>query len=244
MFQCLEVSQTPKTQKNISTESIEAKQKEFEERLKRSERWMIALTGAIAVSAIGSVIVGYFQWSVMRGQLNEMRIAQRPWVSADVQIAGPLVFEANGSAIPLKLTLKNTGHTPATRILAIPILFVREEQPMNFLAIQKRRCEAGQRPAGPSGGIGYTLFPGDTVTEYNTPSMTREEFGTQPTIVPYVVVCINYQFTFSGENHQTAAMFVLMRVDPVRPGAFVINPKDGSVPTNNLRFQALGSYAD
>jgi hypothetical protein len=235
----------PQNTEGISTESIKAKQDQFEERIKRGERWMIYLTAAIALFALGSVIVGFFQWQVMSGQLKEMQAAQRPWVSANIQIAGPLVFEANGSSIPLKITLKNTGDTPATRILAIPRLFVREKQPMDLLAIQKRRCEAGRRPPVPSGGIGYTLFPGDTVTEYNTPTMTHDEFGSQQTIAPFIVVCINYQFTYSGENHQTAAMYTLMRVDPTRPGmAFVIKPQDGSVPIDKLRFQFLGSYAE
>ena len=64
---------TPQDTESISRDAIKAKQEEFEESIKRGERWMIYLTAAIALFAFGSVIVGYFQWRVMSGQLTEMK---------------------------------------------------------------------------------------------------------------------------------------------------------------------------
>jgi predicted phage gp36 major capsid-like protein len=46
---------------------------ELKDRIKRAEAWVIWLTAAMALFALCSVVVGYFQWSVMNGQLGEMR---------------------------------------------------------------------------------------------------------------------------------------------------------------------------
>lgn len=170
---------------------------------------------------------------------------QRPWISADVRTAGPLFFDNNGAGIMLKITLKNTGHTPATNVLPFPVMFVREPQPMNVLAIQKRRCSTVRHPPRPSGGPGYTLFPDYVIDEYNTPSMARDEIEGARLIAPFIIICINYQFTFSDESHQTAAMYSLVRLDPAHPGqAFAINPRGGPVPAASLQLIPMGSYAD
>jgi hypothetical protein len=45
----------------------------IEDRVSRAEKFMIGLTAAIALFAFGTIIVGIFQWSVMSGQLAEMK---------------------------------------------------------------------------------------------------------------------------------------------------------------------------
>jgi hypothetical protein len=61
----------------ISAESVNADIKGLENRIdnrmRRAEIWMLWLTGAIVFSGFCSVAVGILQWSVMRGQLGEMK---------------------------------------------------------------------------------------------------------------------------------------------------------------------------
>jgi hypothetical protein len=45
----------------------------IEDELRRGERWIIALTGAIALFALGSLVASILQWVVMRGQLDVMK---------------------------------------------------------------------------------------------------------------------------------------------------------------------------
>jgi hypothetical protein len=45
---------------------------ELNDRVKRAEAWMIWLTGALALLALCSVLVGYFQWTAMRDQFVEI----------------------------------------------------------------------------------------------------------------------------------------------------------------------------
>src|SRR5258708_36168364 len=53
--------------------STQAQITELKEHMKSSDRWMIALTFAIAFFALCSVLVGVLQWRSMNGQLKEMR---------------------------------------------------------------------------------------------------------------------------------------------------------------------------
>jgi hypothetical protein len=183
------------------------------------------------------------QWQTMQQQLV---LSQRPWVSAGIDLSGPLFVENNSPAIKLKITLKNTGQSPATSIIPVPIMVGREKQPMDVLEIQKRQCSTIYRPTGPGGGTGYTLFPGDSVIEYNTTSMAREEIESIGLdIAPFIIICINYNFTFRGESHQTASFYSLVRVDPAYPGqAFVLDIRTSHIPVASLQLIPLGSYAD
>jgi len=49
----------------------------------RAEKIMAWLTGAIALFALGSVIVGVLQWNVMSGQLDEMKREEEPYIAPD-----------------------------------------------------------------------------------------------------------------------------------------------------------------
>jgi hypothetical protein len=55
------------------------------------------------------------QADIMRGQLNEMEIARRPWITADFGIAGPLEMKDGALTTTLGIILRNTGQTPAVR---------------------------------------------------------------------------------------------------------------------------------
>jgi len=58
---------------NVSNRDVKNAVDDIEDRVKRAEWWMIRLTAAIALFALGSVIVGVLQWNAMRGQLREMQ---------------------------------------------------------------------------------------------------------------------------------------------------------------------------
>jgi hypothetical protein len=62
----------PPAAQGISRQEIQSQVHGIEDRVKRAERWMIYLTGAIAFFGLCSVIVGILQWRSMNGQLGEM----------------------------------------------------------------------------------------------------------------------------------------------------------------------------
>jgi hypothetical protein len=70
--------------------------------------WWIAAATFIAAG------VGFAQWWILSGTLDEMRDEQRPWVYADVSIGGPIFRnQSGGFTIPLTFIFHNTGHLPA-----------------------------------------------------------------------------------------------------------------------------------
>jgi hypothetical protein len=70
----------------ISNQSVQKEIENIDDRVKRAERWMIGLTGAIALFALAAVIVGVLQWNAMSGQLTEM-IKQYPEVKKSADAA-------------------------------------------------------------------------------------------------------------------------------------------------------------
>ncbi|MGI8962205.1 MAG: hypothetical protein ACR2IV_21095 [Bryobacteraceae bacterium] len=64
------------TGQHAKTEGKQSQQAQItalEDRIRRGERWMIWLTGAIAFFGLCSVVVAILQWLAMSGQLQEMK---------------------------------------------------------------------------------------------------------------------------------------------------------------------------
>ena len=49
----------------------------------------------------------------MQGQLDEMRLDQRPWLRATPKIVGPLYSKGGMLSMVVEITVSNSGHTPA-----------------------------------------------------------------------------------------------------------------------------------
>jgi hypothetical protein len=113
------------------------------------------------------------QADIMRGQLNEMEIARRPWVTADINIVGQLTMRDGGSVeIQTIIILRNPGQTPATEtsidgVGFLPIApFTTAE---NALA-----CQQADLPIQKGTSIGPNVFPGDRKVLDYTFSITKE----------------------------------------------------------------------
>jgi hypothetical protein len=86
------------------------------DRIKRSDRWMIWLTAAIAFSGIVSAIIFGRQLGIMQGQLDEMRFEQRPWLSAVPKIIGHLSNKGGLLSTMVEIDVSNVGHIPASGV--------------------------------------------------------------------------------------------------------------------------------
>ena len=93
-----------------------------------------------------------FQWSEMRkatkaateaahSAAQQLELSERPWVDADISIDGALVFDRDGAHIPLKIVLRNSGHSPAmhTAIYPVPLIGFRDKA-MDFY--RKQACDS------------------------------------------------------------------------------------------------------
>ena len=114
----------PATHSEVSTPQDAISEKVLVDRIRRSDRWMIFLTAAIAFSGVVSAIIFWRQLDAMRGQLDIMSADQRPWISVEqLSISSPLSYDAAGWQfgnrwhITLTYKLKNFGKTPATHVI-------------------------------------------------------------------------------------------------------------------------------
>jgi hypothetical protein len=222
---------------------------------------MVLFTGVLAVGTIALALVAILQWRTLDKTDETLRAAQRPWMKyADVQFAGPLIYNENGLNISLRFFLKNTGNSPAQNVFPETFISVNPRDALGA-GEQRRLCEIVRnrpRPV-PADDFGVTYFPGDDpIQQQITVSVSKSEIAAAvgglpsnfPFVFPVVFGCVNYRFPFgAGESHQTGFIFRVLRVDSggPQPGALVgIDTRLGDIPVSDLRLQIgyVGSYAD
>lgn len=111
----------------MATENEESEAVKLEKDIRSGERWLIGIN---ATSVILSAVIALIYF----GQLNEMRkateasvkaanaatsaaktsasqleLTERPWLSADITLNGPLSYNVNGANIPVIISLKIAG---------------------------------------------------------------------------------------------------------------------------------------
>ena len=173
---------------------------------------------------------------------DAMVIDQRPWVSADIQIVGDLVFKNGRFEIPFLITMKNTGKTPALQTKLDLQVIVRiagpghkfPEETLKEIADSSRTARMRK-----FGGLqGNPIFPNDTFPVGLTVSNPQELADDRAATGIAVVVCVTYNSTFEPEPHQTG--FIL---DIIRPGGvggmLPIKSEGGNVPRAELTLQRL-----
>jgi hypothetical protein len=179
----------------------------------------------------------------------------RPWVAIDVAIAGPLKYDQNRSArVALRFNVRNIGHSPAANVwIEAKTCLDGENDPT---AEQKVVCEGFRNRGRGAHALGYMVFPGENLTydveigvEREQIKKTLEKFGAtgREWFLPYVVGCVDYQFTFEEGHHQTGFIASLYRTTPDNPNSRKIFFVDeGEIPTERLRLDRVffGGYAD
>ena len=190
----------------------------------------VTLAGVIAVVAYTSVAA--WQVCIMRGQLDEMKTEQRPWVSIKTVPVSDLSVFKEGASIFLDITTKNVGNKPAMSIFPVPQIFPKDDPDINdFYKVQKRICNWPYRP-----GAYNILFPNDESTQRTIATFTGTEklpnhwppsVG-QSYFFAYLIVCLNYLSAPGDAPHRTAILYELNQIT------------QSSAPTIDL----VGSYAN
>ena len=175
------------------------------------------LAGATIILAINS-----------KAQIDEARAEfetnQRPWVYADVgPPSGPLSFDQNGPTLELNVGFHNSGNMPAISIFPIGILIFDEPEdsfsPSALANTQRRRCTA---IIGTSKGTGLALFPREHLSngtwgfsaKRGEIERTKGEQKSTFEKLPYAMLCIDYQLTYTKVHHLTANVFFADQPDP------------------------------
>jgi hypothetical protein len=159
------------------------------------------------------------QLTVMSGQLNEMEITRRPWITADFRIAGPLEMKDGALTAMLGIVLRNTGQTPAIRtdiaIDAFPI------QAFDIANSIRSVCAREYTTLGYNISIGPSVFPGETkpTSIYNFSIPKDKVAGYRKTIyetvaiMPIVALCVGYTEFGSDSIHHTSVILRYRTID-------------------------------
>jgi hypothetical protein len=209
----------------------------------------IVLASATFVLAIATIILAANSKAQIGEARAEFETNQRPWVYPDLgPPAGPLSFDQNGAKLTLNnVGFHNTGQTPATSVFPIGIL-VFDEPEASFLPparanTQRRRCTA---ISGTSQGTELAIFPRENLTDatwgFNAKreEIERVKANQQAALekLPYGILCVDYQFTYTKGHHLTAKLFSLTS-DASRP--YSMNAGDPPIP---VKWTLEGTYAD
>lgn len=196
---------------------------------------MIGLTAVIAVGGLVSAAIFGGQLYIMRGQLDEMRDEQRPWVYADIGIAGkPYRTQSNGVAFRIGFMVHNVGHLPAFYVSPDleSFLFGIDAQSSEgaIRPRQKKLCDTPLQQPAARDQLGGTVFPGQaspfsgivSISEAEIESIKRKwsNSGLIP-IIPWGVGCIRYKAP-DGGNHQTGFAFSIGMANPGQVGMRVL----------------------
>jgi hypothetical protein len=198
------------------------------DRIKRSDRWLISLTAAMAIAGSISAIIFWRQLSVMQGQLDIMTADQRPWISVEqLSIGGPLLYDdtdwPNGKRWHIKLvyTLKNHGKSPATHVIfwghiAPIVLHYQKEGAFRGTFIKTELDKACGWPENSTEmGIdaGELMFPGDEwaprtfeVQGDDKDFSDAKTDKSQYTGIFLIPICVTYRSAYSGIQGLSAAI--------------------------------------
>lgn len=156
-----------------------------EDKRYRVEKWTMLFVLAYAAVAI-------LQWCAMNQNLKEaqtqteiakqqMEASERPWLSVDASIDGPLIFKPpktgpgepnpfivgqTGAMIRIKFILTNKGHSPAVNVNINPLL-IPDGGSTNAKDQVDKLCGKDKSPLIPlGGGFGQVIFQDDKPFEW------------------------------------------------------------------------------
>jgi hypothetical protein len=136
-----------------------------------SKHWLEYLTASFAfVAALGSVsavVVGYWQWDSMNGQLDVMRDDKRPWLRPNIDVKELRLSDWAGDKhifARLVFELKNHGESPATNINISTSVSPHPGNNRHDIlnADQKVMCQQAKTSAIANPIGGQTVFPGES----------------------------------------------------------------------------------
>lgn len=204
---------------------------------------------------------------------KQLEMAERPWISADLAVGGPLVFGADGAKMPVVLSITNSGRSPATRVEVtvewFPIFLDRPDPFLRLMNVCKS-VEAASSTISPEAvknGAHYMsriIFPGKQPSQIYVLSMDRADIqegisGIAKHLFPGyapkrralqidVLACIGYRPPFLEAQYHTGIITELFRLDSKQPRASAeISADPGEIPPGDLRMMihpVYGTYAN
>ncbi len=203
---------------SISGKQGSITEQEFVDRIRKSDRWMIALTGVLAFTGIISAFIFGWQLLAMQGQLDEMRLDQRPWLRATPKIVGPLYSKGGMLSMVVEITVSNSGHTPAGGVRGGAMITSHGHRIVTGGDIQEV-CARSASLALDRDSAADLIFP-DRADSLRVEAIDQRSTGQEGEILPptdqvilgndtALVYCVSYLNAENGPLRHTGGAFVI-----------------------------------
>jgi hypothetical protein len=164
----------------------------------------------IAIGAVGAFLFAAEQWSVMNGQLGEMRQENRAWIAP----TGAGGAEPNNGIFKFTVVFGNTGHEPATHVR-----YAIKKVPADTLDAAKKAavdfvdsCENGKEKMTDIGASYPTSSPIYSLNAFYAPEFVESHR------TPVVAGCFLY--TTQHETHHSTFCFYFSAADALNNWSF------------------------
>ena len=140
---------------------------------------------------------------------NSLELSERPWISVDVAISGPVVVSGRRLTMSVATQTRNIGHSVAVHVVMRSNI-APGTIAGGILKEQDRLCRATRFLSATSGNTEDTVFPDKQGTGWNMQYSINEFFGpsgTKNIVVPYIVGCVDYQANFAARHYQTGFVY-------------------------------------
>jgi hypothetical protein len=217
--------------------------------------FLVIYTGFTLAVAVSSVVATIYAKRSAVAAENASKTASdtliatnRPWVDLTPSISGPFTVDDQGGHLPITLSARNVGHSPAVRVSEsqgfIQTVLSSEPEPWKEL---KAVCAqaVGQSKQPLNRGVTATIFVGGkhdfpmilTLSPKEMSKNLRDLFPDAKVIPPdmelQVVWCVGYRGDFETTSHQTGYIWTLVMKN--NSGATKLIPRDTKmIPKENL----------
>jgi hypothetical protein len=176
---------------------------------------------------------------------RQLELSQRPWVSVNAVIVGPLTFNADGAAeVTLQFAIRNVGNTPAKSLSVEPKMFIASFGEQDPVMERSRVCEENRiRGVGTDGTLFPTIELTRSVTFHVDAKEIIKESNRTGSFTPALVVCASYRSTFDDRSrYTTGVIYYLRRIDPAHPGVYIRMTNGIEIPRDllALRYDPIG----
>ena len=175
---------------------------------------------------------------------NQTEASERPWIATDVSIGGPLVFDANGVSVTIRVATRNVGNSVATNVVQEPELTLSlSGRDAIDKVCQKAITARTIDPAGTDSLIpgqhwdqSITLPSGEAELDKVWAQIPKTPKGSHPNsgFVPLqVTLCAAYGSNFNRSVYETGSSYWIS----LRGGLFGLTGKQGeSIPPEGLQI--------
>jgi hypothetical protein len=186
---------------------------------------------------------------------NQTAQEERPWVSADVQIAAPLIFDERGAVTGINVALTNKGRSVAKYASLWTALVVDGID--NPFTVQKKLCGIPKLEKNVQSDYGDMIFPDQPpIKEFRPLIAPSQKINAglekgifsgwpdhKPRVAFHVVVCVDYVGAIDIKHYQTRNIFSLSYPEQRGNFATAMGAFDPNTAYNQLTLTPIGHGA-